>query len=171
MNQTSSQLLKIAQEIKLLVLDVDGVLTTGDLWFTAQGEEMKVFNAQDGLGMNALLHNGIEVAIISGRKTQIVSKRMEELGVKYVYQGIVDKLPILSELVNQLNLSYAQVAYVGDDVPDIAPLKAVGLAVTVPNATHKVLNLPCIKLITKSCGGKGAVREVCDLLLERTFYV
>lgn len=155
---------EISKKIKLLVLDVDGVLTTGDLWFTDKGEEIKSFHVHDGIGIKALLRSGIDVAIISGRKTDAVSKRMAELGIKYVYQGIVDKMPILAQLIEKLDINYDQVAYVGDDLPDLLPLMQVGLGVAVNNATPKVLQ--CAKLITKVCGGKGAVREVCDLLLE-----
>lgn len=159
-----SAIFEIAKKIKLLVLDVDGVLTTGELWFTDKGEEIKSFHVHDGIGIKALLRSGIEVAIISGRKTDAVSKRMAELGIKYVYQGIVDKMPILAQLTEKLGINYDQIAYVGDDLPDLSPLMQVGLGVAVNNATPKVLQ--CAKLTTKACGGKGAVREVCDLLLE-----
>lgn len=163
--QTIENLSKIICNIKLLVLDVDGVLTAGDLWFNANGEEIKIFHVHDGIGIKALLRAGIEVAIISGRKTEAVKVRMAELGVKHVYQGIADKLPVLAKIIKELGISYEQVAYVGDDLPDLGPLQQVGFGVAVSNATRQILQ--CAKYVTKACGGKGAVREVCDLLLEK----
>jgi 3-deoxy-D-manno-octulosonate 8-phosphate phosphatase (KDO 8-P phosphatase) len=153
----------LIKNIRLLVLDVDGVLTTGALWFTDKGEEIKVFNIYDGFGIKVLLQHGIEVAVISGRKSEAVNKRMAELGVKYVYQGIDYKLPILDELIKELRINYEQVAYIGDDLPDLPLIDTVGFGIAVNNAQPKVLQHA--KLVTKTCGGMGAVREVCDLLL------
>ena len=154
----------IAKNIKLLVLDVDGVLTTGALWFTARGEEIKVFHIHDGLGIKMLLRHGIEVAIISGRKSGAVSKRMQELGLQYVYQGIDDKLAVLYELSAKLNLEYEEIAYVGDDLVDIPPMTKVGLSVAVNNAVPDVRRQA--EWVTEAQGGQGAVREVCELLLK-----
>jgi len=155
----------IAKNIKLLVLDVDGVLTTGALWLTTSGEATETFHTRDGFGIKALLHHGVEVAIISGRKSAIVNKRMRELGVKqeHIYQGVDDKLPVLTALAAKLGVDYAQIAYVGDDLPDLPLIDIVGLGIAVNDAVNEVLYKA--KWQTKAKGGRGAVREVCDLLL------
>lgn len=157
-------LLDLAKKIRLLVLDVDGVLTNGSLWYTENGEHMKVFHAHDGYGLKALLKQDIQVAIISGRDTKMVNKRMEEFGVTHVYQGISNKLPVLDKLLQELNLDYSQVAYVGDDLPDLEAMQKVALSFAVSNATDRILQ--CATMITKHSGGNGAVREVCDFLLK-----
>lgn len=153
-----------AKKIKLLAFDVDGVFTNGSLWFTPQGEEFKVFHVHDGIGINMILKHGLEIAIISGRNSLAVSKRMEELGIKYVYQGVKDKVAVMGKLMKDLNLVYEEVAFVGDDLPDLALLQQVGLSIAVNNATPKVLEH--VLWITEKCGGQGAVREICDGILK-----
>lgn len=164
MTQNIQAIHAIASNIQLLVSDVDGVLTDGKLWFSATGEEMKAFHIHDGLGIKRLLQHGIEVAIISGRKSAALSRRMQELGVKFVYQGIDDKLTVLANLIGMLHLHYENVAYIGDDLPDLPCMQKVGLSVTVRNAVVAVRQ--CAALITEAKGGRGAVREVCDLILS-----
>lgn len=153
-----------AAAIRLLVLDVDGVLTDGRLYFTAQGEEMKCFHVRDGAGIVQLRRAGVEIAVISGRNSPAVARRMSELGVTRVKQGIDDKLAALRELLSELGLTLAQTACIGDDTPDLPLLQAARLAATVADA-H-----PSIKasahFVTHAPGGMGAVREVCDLILE-----
>ncbi len=151
------------QHIKLLALDVDGVLTDGTLWFGAQGEELKRFHIHDGLGLKRLQKTGITIAIISGRFSLGVSRRMEELGISHIYQDCDDKLEIFKNLIKELAITPEEAAYVGDDLPDLPVLKVVGLSIAVANACPEVLAIAHWK--TTKEGGKGAVREICDRLL------
>ena len=152
-----------AARIKLAVFDVDGVLTDGKLVYAADGHEIKAFHVHDGLGFKRLLANGIEVAIITARLSNVVTERMAELGVAHVYQDQKDKRACLAQLVDALRLSPDQVAYTGDDLPDLAPMQKVGLAIAVANA-HPWLRERA-HWRTRLAGGYGAAREVCDLLL------
>lgn len=153
----------LAGKIKLLVLDVDGVLTDGQLHFDATGKEFKVFHARDGYGIRRVLEAGICVAIISGRQSVAVKKRAAELGIEHVYLKADNKLAVLADLIDQLNVDYEAVACVGDDVPDLACMEKAGLAVAVADA-HPDLDAVA-DWHTHLGGGRGAVREVCDLLL------
>ncbi|MFO7305620.1 MAG: HAD hydrolase family protein [Gammaproteobacteria bacterium] len=156
--------LERANDVRLLVLDVDGVLTDGKLYFTARGEEMKCFHVRDGAGIVQVLRAGIQVAVISGRSSEAVERRMSELGVTWVRQGTDDKLAALRELLDILGLSEQAVACIGDDVADLPLLETARLAVAVADAHPSVRSRA--HLITQACGGQGAVREVCDLILE-----
>ncbi|MGH8495351.1 MAG: KdsC family phosphatase [Gammaproteobacteria bacterium] len=153
-----------AAGIRLVVFDVDGVLTDGVLTFGADGRELKSFFVRDGHGIKALRAAGIEVAVISGRNSEAVSRRMGELGVEHVFQGDDDKLPIYAALVDRLGMNREQVAYVGDDVPDLPVLRKAGLPIAVADA-HPDLRA-AVAWTTPSPGGRGAVRDVCDLLLQ-----
>ncbi|MEO7431908.1 MAG: 3-deoxy-manno-octulosonate-8-phosphatase KdsC [Dokdonella sp.] len=152
-----------AARIRLAVFDVDGVLTDGRLWYTADGHELKAFHALDGLGLKRLLANGIEVAVITARMSHVVTERMAELGVAHVYQDQNNKLACLEQLLHALKLEPEQVAYVGDDLPDLAAMRRVGFSVAVANAHASVREHANWR--TTLCGGAGAVREVCDLIL------
>ncbi len=153
-----------ARNIKLLVLDVDGVLSDGKLYFSDQGEELKAFSTLDGQGIKLLQNAGIQVAMITGRESSIVSQRARELGITQLVQGCETKLSALDTILQDLKLSYAQVAYIGDDLPDLSCIRRVGFGVTVPNANPVILEhaLCC----TERTGGNGAVREICDLILQ-----
>ncbi|MBS9779513.1 MAG: HAD hydrolase family protein [Moraxellaceae bacterium] len=153
-----------ATKIKLLALDVDGILSDGKIIYDANGIETKAFYVQDGVGIKALQNNAIQVAIITGRTSPMVAKRAEELGIKHIIQGRDDKGIALQELADSLNLQLAECAYMGDDLPDIKALQIAGLAVTVPNAHNEVKQRA--DFITKKSGGNGAVREVCDMILQ-----
>ncbi len=153
-----------ARNTRLLIVDIDGVLTDGGLQFDNRGEEYKTFNSLDGHGIRMLLECGIEVAVITGRQSQIVDHRMRELGVRHVYQGNRDKLPALEKLLRDTNLEAAQVAYVGDDLPDLPIMRRAGFAIAVQNA-HAFVKQHC-DLVTSAAGGHGAVREVTDFLLH-----
>ena len=153
----------LATKIHLLVLDVDGVLTDGRLHFDAKGNELKVFHAHDGYGIRQTLLAGIEIALISGRKSVAVEKRAAELGIRHVYLGVKDKPAVLEKLTTQLKIDMQAVACVGDDVPDLICMRQAGLAVAVANA-HPDLDAVA-DWHTHHGGGLGAVREVCDLLL------
>ena len=152
-----------ASGIELLVLDVDGVLTDGGLYFGADGEALKRFHVHDGAGIKAVMKAGIQVAVISARETPTVTARMHELGVQEVFQGSNDKLETLTELMSRLEIESAKVACVGDDLADVSMMGVVGLAIAVQNARPQALDAAHYR--TSAKGGDGAVREVCDLLL------
>jgi 3-deoxy-D-manno-octulosonate 8-phosphate phosphatase (KDO 8-P phosphatase) len=156
--------LERARRIRLLVLDVDGVLTDGRLYLSPAGEELKVFHVRDGSGLVAVQRAGIAVAIISGRDSAAVSRRAAELGIRHVRQGVVDKGAELDRLLAELAVEPVETACVGDDTPDLPMLRRAGLAVGVADA-HPAL-LEAAHWITRAPGGCGAVREVCDLLLS-----
>jgi 3-deoxy-D-manno-octulosonate 8-phosphate phosphatase (KDO 8-P phosphatase) len=156
--------LRRAAGIRLVILDVDGVLTDGHLYVADDGSEFKAFYSKDGHGMKMLQNQGVDIAIISGRRSPAVEHRMALLGVRHVFLGVDDKEQIFVELLQRLNLDAEQVAYVGDDVIDLPVMSRVGLAVAVQDAdpfvkryAHWQTSLP---------GGRGAVREVCELVLE-----
>ena len=154
---------EILANIKLLVLDVDGVLTDGRLCFDENHEAHKCFHAQDGLGIKLLLRNDIQVAVISGRKSPIVENRLKQLGISHYYLGYEDKRPAWQDLIQKTGIPEQDIAYMGDDLPDIPLMQAAGLGVTVANAADHV-SAYC-QLQTKRSGGQGAVRELCDRLL------
>jgi 3-deoxy-D-manno-octulosonate 8-phosphate phosphatase (KDO 8-P phosphatase) len=160
----SPDLLARAAKIRLAAFDVDGTLTDGRLWYGEDGRETKVFHVHDGLGLKRLQANGIEVALITARISHPVALRAEELGIAHVYQGQGDKRGCLLELLDALHLSPEQVAFVGDDLPDLAPMRIAGLAVAVANAHPWVAEAAHWQ--TSQRGGEGAVREACDLILQ-----
>ena len=149
--------------VRLLVLDVDGVLTDGRLWYGADGEVLKGFHVRDGLGIKSLLAIGIEVAIISGRDSPAVARRAAELGIRHVVQGCDDKGRAFDALCSALRVEPAAVACIGDDTPDLPMLTRAGLAVAVADAHPDVRAVA--NRVTTLPGGHGAVREVCDWLL------
>lgn len=151
--------------IRLLVLDVDGVLTDGRLYFGPRGEALKVFHVRDGLGLVQLRRAGIAVVVISGRRSPMVTVRCRELGVQYVYQGVRDKLTVLKRLCARLKVPLAACAAVGDDLPDLPVFEAVALSFAVADAHATVRR--AARFVTRLPGGAGAVREVCDQLLAR----
>ena len=157
-------ILERAAKIRLLIFDVDGVLTDGSLFVGDDGQEYKSFYSRDGLGMTMLQNTGVIIGIITGRTSQVVKHRMQLLGVKYVFQGRTNKLPAFHELCHTLNLTPEQVAFVGDDVIDVPVLNKVGLAVAVGDAHDSIL--PYTHWQTKAMGGRGAAREVCELIMQ-----
>jgi 3-deoxy-D-manno-octulosonate 8-phosphate phosphatase (KDO 8-P phosphatase) len=157
---------KTSAAIRLLVLDVDGVMTDGRLHFGPRGEALKLFHVRDGLGIQQVAKAGIEVAVISGRKSKMVEVRCRELGVEHVYQGAKNKLPVLEKLCARLKIEPSACACVGDDLPDIPLMGKVGLAFAVADAHPEARH--AAHLITKLPGGHGAVREVCDYLLTHS---
>lgn len=162
-NDLPSDIRERAGRIRLAVFDVDGVLTDGKLWYTVEGHELKAFHVHDGLGLKRLLANGIEVAVITARISHVVTERMAELGVAHVYQDQADKRACLEQVLHALRLDAAQVAYTGDDLPDLCAMQIAGLSIAVANAHHFVRERAHWR--TRLGGGCGAVREVSDLLL------
>ncbi len=154
----------MAAAIKLLVLDVDGVMTDGRILLTGGGEEIKCFHVRDGLGLKLLMEAGIDVAIITGRASQAVLSRARELGITEVHQGIRDKAAIFSSLVKNKGLEKEQVCAMGDDLPELAVFRLAGLSVAVGDAAVEVRE--AASMVTRHRGGMGAVREVCELILK-----
>ncbi|MFN6964863.1 MAG: KdsC family phosphatase [Pyrinomonadaceae bacterium] len=152
-----------ARSVTLLVLDCDGVLTDGRLYYGVSGEELKVFDVRDGLGLVRWHSVGGITAIISGRNSPIVKTRFEPLGVSRILQGNEDKEPLFSRLVEDLDLSWEQVAYMGDDLPDLAPMRLAGLSAAPKDARPEVLEKA--DYVANVGGGRGAVRELIELLL------
>lgn len=153
-----------AARIRLLILDVDGVLTDGGLILHADGQESKVFHVHDGHGIRLLLRGGIEVALLTGKSSQVVTDRAKDLGIKLVVQGSRNKLTDYGKMLQQRQLDDQDVAYVADDLVDVPVLRRAGLAVGVADATAHIRDYCHASTISK--GGKGAVREVCDFLLQ-----
>ena len=153
-----------AKAIKLAIFDVDGVLTAGRLYFLTDGSEFKTFNTLDGQGIKMLINSGVRTAIISGRSTPVVEKRANNLGIQHLYQGREDKLVVLDELLAELGLNYAQVAYLGDDLPDLPVIRRVGLGMAVANAASFVRQHA--HGVTEARGGEGAAREFCELIMR-----
>lgn len=153
-----------AAEIRLVIFDVDGVLTDGSLFIGDQGEEYKAFYSRDGHGMVLLQETGVTLAVITGRTSEVVRVRMEGLGIRHLYQGRRDKLPAYEDLKGILGLSDEQIAYVGDDWMDLPVMQRVGLAIAVGDA-HPLVQRHA-HWCTPSPGGRGAARDVCELILE-----
>lgn len=163
-NPSRKDALARAAKVRLVIFDVDGVLTDGRLYFTPDGQEFKGFHARDGHGIKLLRSTGVETAVISGRSSAAVSLRMESLGITHVYQGRQDKRGAFEELLGLLSLVPEQVAHVGDDLLDLPLLRRVGLAVAVADAHVSIRGHA--HWITALPGGAGAAREVCDLVME-----
>jgi 3-deoxy-D-manno-octulosonate 8-phosphate phosphatase (KDO 8-P phosphatase) len=154
----------LALPIRLIALDVDGIMTDGGLFFSDSGEEFKRFNSLDGHGLKMLRASGIELAIITGRTSRCVELRAANLGITHLYQGVENKLGAMQQLLQQLNLSLPAAAFMGDDVVDLPVMRRVGLAFTVPEAPQVVRDHA--HYVTTRNGGHGAVREACELLMS-----
>ncbi|MCE5287308.1 MAG: HAD-IIIA family hydrolase [Pelosinus sp.] len=159
-----AELIKRAQHIQMIVFDVDGVLTGGQIIFGQSGEVMKVFHVQDGLGISAAHRVGLKTAIITGRQSDIVRLRSAELQVTHVYQGVANKLEGLQDLLTRYQLRVHQVAYVGDDLNDLPIMSQVGLSCAVANAAAEVKE--CAHYVAQKQGGQGAVREIIEMILK-----
>lgn len=158
--------MKNIADIRLLLLDVDGVLTDGRIIYDNNGVESKAFNVRDGHGLKMVQRAGVRVGIITGRESQVVTRRAQELGIEFVYQGAKDKMVPYDEILRLTGLKDEQVAYVGDDIVDLQVLRRVGCAFTVADACEDVK--PYADYVTSAAGGCGAVREICDMLLRES---
>lgn len=158
-----ADILARAAKIRLVAFDVDGTLTDGRLWMTEDGREIKAFHTHDGLGIKLLRKRGIEVALISARISHAVELRAEQLGIDHVYQGKTDKLGCFQDILHALGLAADEAAYVGDDLTDLPPMRACGLAIAVANARPEVAREAAWQ--TRASGGMGAAREVCDFII------
>ena len=155
---------KMAANIKLLILDVDGVLTDGRITINEKGEEIKSFDVKDGIGLKMLMSTGIEVVIITGRKSMVVEHRAKELGIDEVWQGIKDKRELSKKIIQEKGLEKREICCIGDDLPDLAMFMEAGLRVAVADAVEEVREEA--DFVTKKKGGYGAVREACELILK-----
>jgi len=152
------------KKIKLLLLDVDGVLTDGGIIYNDNGAETKVFNVKDGLGMRLLMEAGIHLGIITGRRSNALYCRCKDLGINLIYDGVRNKIDVLDALLDQTGVSAEEVAFIGDDLPDLKLMKTIGLSIAVGDA-HKMI-LDNADMVTSANGGHGAVREVCETILK-----
>ncbi len=157
-------LMERAARVRLLVLDVDGVLTDGRIVYDSRGRQIQAFHVHDGLGLKLLDMAGVYVAIISSRRSKALAIRAEELNIRFVYQGVSDKISVYRTMAGDLGVTESETAYVGDDWVDIKMLRRVGLAVVVPDSPEPVKDYA--HYVTERSGGAGAVREVCDLILR-----
>ena len=153
-----------AAKVKLLLLDVDGVLTDGRIIMDHKGREIKAFNVRDGHGLRLLKEAGIEVAILTGRSSPVVQKRADDLGILWVRQGVHDKVGAYQEIARKMGITDDEACFIGDDLVDIPLLKRVGIPIVVGDGAPEAKRFA--RYVTQSSGGKGAVREVCDLLLQ-----
>ena len=161
----NEDVLQRARGVRLAIFDVDGVMTDGTLWIGARGEAMKAFNIQDGNGLKLLQKAGIDTAIISGRKSAAVARRAKELAIAHVIQGTGDdKVPAFERLLKKVGLSADACSFMGDDIQDLAVMKRCGLAVAPSNGVEAVRS--SAHYVTKAHGGRGAVRELCDLVIR-----
>jgi 3-deoxy-D-manno-octulosonate 8-phosphate phosphatase (KDO 8-P phosphatase) len=157
------QLMEKARKIKMLLLDVDGVMTNGQVLLTPQGEELKHFSIHDGFGMVCAMKAGIRIGIISGRSSPSLKIRCDELNIEDLYMDTMDKLPVLTQIMQKYGLTLEEIAYAGDDLPDLPVLQRVGLSAAPRNAHHHVKSRVDLQL--SQAGGEGAVRELTDFLL------
>lgn len=153
-----------AKDIRLLLLDVDGVLTNGSLLYTGSSEESKAFNTQDGFGLRLLQESGIDVGVITARKSEVVARRTGELKMRFIFQGVPNKNEAFKDIMKCSGLRPFEIAYMGDDWLDLILLQQVGLAIAPANAVREVKEIA--HFITERTGGEGAVRDACDLILE-----
>ncbi|MBE9564714.1 MAG: 3-deoxy-manno-octulosonate-8-phosphatase KdsC [Proteobacteria bacterium] len=153
-----------AKNIELVIFDIDGVMTDGSLFFDNNGDEYKAFNSLDGHGLRMLQECGVRVAVITGRKSELVKHRMSDLGVTLLYQGYRDKIPAFDSLLKEVNLEKDQITYVGDDVVDLPVMSQLNFTIAVQNA-HPFVKKHA-QWTTERSGGQGAVREVCEFILD-----
>ena len=152
------------KKIKLLLLDVDGVLTDGGIIYNDNGTETKVFNVKDGLGIKLLMDAGIHLGIVTGRRSNALYSRCKDLGIKLIYDGVGNKIDVLDALMDQTGVSAEEVAFIGDDLPDLGLMKMIGLSIAVGYANKTILDNA--DMVTSAKGGDGAVREACEAILK-----
>lgn len=159
-------LVESCRRVKLLLSDVDGVMTDGGVMFDSEGRESKTFNIQDGLGIRLWQRAGGEFGVVTGRESAVVAQRCAELGVEIVHQGVAVKAPVIERIAADRGLHLNEVAYLGDDLPDLAPIRAVGLGVAVADAAEEAR--AAADYVTSRPGGRGAVRELVELILKNS---
>ena len=160
----SNEIVKMARRIKMLIVDIDGVMTDGRIVYSIYGDELKFFDVQDGFGISLLNRVGIKTVIITAKKSRIVKTRARDLKVAKAYAGFIDKLIPFNDILKRFKIPPEEICFIGDDLIDLPVLKRVGLAVSVPNAVEEVK--AAVHHVTSKLGGRGAVREICDLILK-----
>ena len=161
---SKAELLLELQQIRLLAMDVDGVLTDGSLNIGAEGELFKAFNAKDGMGISLAMRNGLEIALITGRRSEIIHHRAEELGITLLYEGVKDKALQLKQIAAERGISLDEIAYMGDDLNDLPAMVQAGISFAPADAAKDVLK--AVNAVASCNGGRGAVREIIELILE-----
>jgi len=161
---SKSALLRRIRKIKVLILDVDGVLTDGRIVLDDRGREVKFFDVRDGHGLKMLIRTGIEVVVLTGRRSRVVEHRARELGIAEVHQGALNKLEVFEALLSRMGFEAAEAAYAGDDIVDVPVLKRAGFSVAVANAVTEAKRVA--HYVTRHSGGRGAVREICEVILK-----
>ncbi len=161
---SKAELLLELQQIRLLAMDVDGVLTDGSLNIGAEGELFKAFNAKDGMGISLAMRNGLEIALITGRRSEIIHRRAEELGITLLYEGVKDKALQLKQIAAERGISLDEIAYMGDDLNDLPAMVQAGISFAPADAAKDVLK--AVNAVASCNGGRGAVREIIELILE-----
>jgi 3-deoxy-D-manno-octulosonate 8-phosphate phosphatase (KDO 8-P phosphatase) len=164
LTEVTDEVLDRAKKIKVIIFDVDGVMTDGGLMIGDDAQEYKTFHSHDGLGMKLLKKSGVQMAIITGRTSKVVTTRAESTGIAHFYQGVEDKLVAFNELVKKLEVKPEETAFMGDDIVDLPPMLRCGFAISVPAAPTSVKDRS--HYVTSRQGGKGAVREVCELIMK-----
>jgi 3-deoxy-D-manno-octulosonate 8-phosphate phosphatase (KDO 8-P phosphatase) len=164
MTEKDKKMIDRLKKIQVLLLDVDGVLTAGEIIYSDRGEQLKVFNVKDGLGIRMLKAAGLQVGIITGRTGQALRHRCQNLGIDLLFDGIRDKTKVLKDLLEKTGIAQEQVAFIGDDLPDLAIMKKVGAAIAVADA-HEMIK-QAAHMTTQARGGRGAVREACEAILK-----
>lgn len=164
MYYNNSEITAKIKRIKLLLLDVDGVLTDGSIIYDNHGVETKIFNVKDGLGIRLLMNAGIQVCIVTGRSSNALIHRCRNLGIDHIFDGVRDKAAVLEQILGLTGVSTKEIAFVGDDLPDLSLMKVVGLSIGVADAHETVLEIA--HMVTSAKGGAGAVREICDKILK-----
>jgi 3-deoxy-D-manno-octulosonate 8-phosphate phosphatase (KDO 8-P phosphatase) len=152
------------RKIKLFLLDVDGVLTDGSIVYDDQGGEIKVFNVKDGLGIRLLMKTGVQVGVVTGRSSRALRHRCENLGIPFVYDGVGDKAALLDDLIEKTGIGPEEIAFMGDDLPDLPIMRKVGLSIAVADAHELVIEKA--DMVTRAKGGAGAVREACEDIIK-----
>lgn len=151
-------------KIKLLLMDVDGVLTDGSIAYTGGNMQTMIFNVKDGLGLRMLQNAGVLAGVVTGRKSEALSRRLRELGIALSFEGVSDKGALLEEILQKTGVTADETAFIGDDLPDMGMMKKVGMPIAVADAVFDVRS--CAAIVTTRPGGKGAVREICDAILQ-----
>jgi len=158
------ELVEKMRRVRLLILDVDGVLTDGSIIYSDRGGEIKRFDVRDGHGIKLLMRGGIDVAIVTARESRVVATRARDLGIEMLFQGRKDKLACFNDILESTGLSAGETAFMGDDLVDIPVLRRVGFSASVPGAVAEVRER--VDFVTKAPGGRGAVREICEMILK-----
>jgi 3-deoxy-D-manno-octulosonate 8-phosphate phosphatase (KDO 8-P phosphatase) len=167
-NKSTTVNIEKLNSIKMLILDVDGIMTDCRLWMDANGQWKRIYSVRDGVGIKALIESGYQVAVITGATAEDVRARVKMLGIQYLFEGALNKIPPFEELQKQSGINPSEMAYMGDDHFDLPVLNAVQFSATVPDAMDEVLD--AVQYVTRRPAGNGAVREVCDFILRHGFY-